>query len=142
MGYEKYKKHTFVYEYDFALDGGAIGSINLRRVQGVNELEAGLVIESFTVSIETTLAGAATPTVTLGNAGAVDGYMADIFALGTAGAIVRSGEVAGSLLWDDTNDHEISYKIDSSANAVPKITIGAQALTAGKLKVAITCGKY
>jgi hypothetical protein len=107
----------------------------------MNALEAGLVIKDILVYFETTLAGTATPTVTLGNAGTPAGYMVDFFGAGTAAAVINSGDRAGALVWDDTNDHSIYYKIDSSANAIPTITIGTQALTAGKFQVYFKCFK-
>ena len=134
MGFQKGKQLDFVYEYDFAVSGGAVSSIDLVN-EGMNALESGLVITDIMVAIETTLAGTATPTITLGNVGDTDGYMIDFFGAGTAGAILNRGDRAGALVWDDTNDHPIYYKIDSAANAVPSITIASQALTAGKFKV-------
>lgn len=134
MGYQKGKELDFVYEYDFAVSGGAVSSINLVN-KGINGLESGLVITDIMVAVETTLAGSATPTITLGNVGDTDGYMIDFYAAGTAGSILNRGDRAGALVWDDTNDHPIYYKIDSSANAAPSITIASQALTAGKFKV-------
>lgn len=134
MGYQKGKELDFHYEYDFSVSGGAVSSISLVN-KGINGLEAGLVITDMHVSVDTTLAGTATPVVTLGNAGDTDGYYVDFFAAGAAGAVLNRGKAAGALLWDDTNDAAIDYKIDSAANAIPKLTIATQALTAGKFQV-------
>ena len=140
MGFQIGKELEFKYEYDFAVSGGAVSEIALIN-QGMNALESGLVIKDILVYFETTLAGTATPTVTLGNAGDPDGYMVDFFGAGTAAAVINSGDRAGALVWDDTNDHAIYYKIDSAANAIPTITIGTQALTAGKFQVYFKCFK-
>lgn len=141
MGYEPFKEHTFVYQYDFAVDGGAISTINLTNM-GVNALEAGLVVEDIQVRVQTALTSAGSATVTLGHAGDTDGYFADIFAIASANAALRPGEVAGALVWDDTNDHQISHRISSAANAVPSVTIGTAALTAGKFQVIFKCRAY
>lgn len=140
MGYQKGKEHNFKYEYDFSVSGGAVSSIALVN-KGINALESGLVILDWTISVETTLAGAATPTITMGNVGSTAGYAANFYASATAGSIIARGYVAGALVWDDTNDHPIYYKIDSSANAIPTITIASQALTAGKFQVYIKAFK-
>lgn len=140
MGYQKGTELEFKYEYDFAVSGGAVSSIALVN-KGMNALEAGLVITDFMISVETLLAGTATPTITMGNVGDTDGYAVDFFAAATAGAIINRGDRAGALVWDDTNDHPIYYKIDSAANAIPTVTIATQALTAGKFQVYFKCFK-
>ena len=140
MGYQKGVEHSFKYEYDFSVSGGAVSSIALVN-KGINALESGLVIKEFLISVETTLTGAATPTITFGNVGDTDGYAVDFYAAATAGSIINVGDRAGALVWDDTNDHNIFYKIDSSANAIPTITIASQALTAGKFQVYIKAFK-
>lgn len=133
MGYPKGKTLDFKYEYDFAISGGAQAAIALVN-KGINALEAGLVITDWYISVETTVVGASA-TVTMGNAGDPDGYCVDIKASMTAGAIINRAAVAGALVWDDTNDHPIYYKIASAADAIPTITIGTANLTAGKFQV-------
>jgi hypothetical protein len=134
MGFQKGKELDFVYEYDFAVSGGAVSSINLVN-EGMNNLESGLIITDFTVVVETALTSGGSPTITLGNVGDTDGYMIDFYAAASAGAVLNRGDRAGALVWDDTNDHPIHYKIDSTANAAPSITVATAALTAGKFKV-------
>lgn len=142
MGYQKFEELEFRYLYDFSVDGGATGAITL-TAQG-NALESGLVVEDIQVYVETAFDDAGdTATVTLGHAGDADGYMADFMtAAETANTIVRVGEQAGALMWDDTNDHLISYRITSSANAIPLITIGTEALTQGKAHFIFKCRRY
>lgn len=134
MGYQKFEPLQFVYEYDFAVSGGAQGNIDLKKVFN-NGLSVDTVITGFTMYVETTLASGGTPTITLGNSADRDGYAVDFYAAAAAGAVIRAGEQAGALLWDDTNDHEINYKPASAAAAVPSITIATADLTAGKFKV-------
>jgi len=142
MGFPKFKELEFVYEYDFAVDGGSTASAKTLRCLNTNAMEAGLVIEELQVYVETAFAGTATPTCTVGIAGTTAGFMADIFALASEDAVIRNGTVAGSLLWDDTNDHEISYVIPDAASAIPLLTIATQALTAGKAKFVFKCKRY
>lgn len=134
MGYEKNKDLEFKYYYDFASDGGAVGNINLSVLPGYNALEAGLVITKLEVSVLTAFDDAGnTATVTVGNEDDRDGYFADIMTLAeTANTAINIGQLAGDLLWDDTNDHRISYRIPDAGAAVPSITIGTEALTQGK----------
>lgn len=141
MTYQKYEELSIVYEYDFAVDGGAISSIALRK-NGVNGLEIGMVIEDIQVYVETAFDGAATPTATLGISGTTAGFLADFFGSASLNAVIRVGEVAGSLVWDDTNDHAISYRIATAGAAAPLLTVASQALTAGKAKFVFKVRKY
>ena len=135
----KNKKMVREYMYDFAKQGGAVSAITLEQLDPNSVLPEGFLVEKVTVLCETPLASGGTPTVTVGPAVDSDGYLADIYALmGVAGAVVRSGEVAGALLWDDTNDHEITYRVGSAANTKDVvIQVGTAALTAGKLRVIV-----
>ena len=120
-----------MFEYDFAVDGGAVSAIPLRAL--VTPLTAGMFITDMYIHVETALASAGSPTATLGNTD-VDGFFADIVALaGSDNAVIRVGEVAGALLWDDTNDHEIEFLVNSADDADFTVTIGTNALTAGKV---------
>jgi hypothetical protein len=134
MGFQKGKDIDFVYEYDFAVSGGAQAEIPLVN-KGFNNLAAGLVIKDFTVVVETALGSSGTPTITLGHTTDPDGYMVDFYGAAGAGAVLNRGDRAGSLVWDDTNDHPIYFKIDTSGNAVPSVTIGTADVTSGKFKV-------
>jgi hypothetical protein len=234
MGFQKYINHQFVYEYDFADSGGAVGNINMSLV-GQNGLASGMVITDWRAYVETALssqttevqkitfsavpttgsfrfdfgsgsasmnydndaagfqvllrlidelatctvtgnftdgfyitmtgttgdqalgtiganslgvtvtvseyvkgAGTGTATVTLGNSADRDGYAVNIKSLATTGAPIVRGNVAGALVWDDTNDNPLHYKIPSSAAAAPSITIGSHDLLSGKLTMVFT----
>lgn len=134
MGYPIGKELEFHYEYDFAVSGGAVGSIALVN-KGMNALESGLVLKDWIISVDTTVTSGGSATVTMGNAGITNGYSVDLFASLAAGALLNVGRQAGSLMWDDTNDVNIFYKISSSANAVPRLQVGTAALTAGKFQI-------
>lgn len=119
------------FDYDFALAGGAIGSIPL--VPNVSALTAGMVITDMFIFIEEPITSAGTPSLTLGNTD-VDGFFADFFALaGVAGKVIRIGEVAGALMYDDTNDHLLAYSV--AADVLLNLAIGTAAVTGGKMQI-------
>lgn len=128
------------YLWDFAVDGGATGALSLQGTTPDGDaMPEGFHVEKVTISVETAVTSGGTPTITVGPTVDSDGYLADVFALvGTAPVVVRSGEVAGALLWDDTNDHEITYRVGSAANTKDVVLqIGTAALTAGKIRVLV-----
>ena len=143
MGFSKYNEIEFIYEYDFAVDGGATGTIALRPLG--NAMLADVVIKDLSVIVETALNDAGdTATVTLGPGGGdVDGYLVDFMTLAESiDTQIRVGEIAGALLWDDTNDHRINYRLSTDVLAVPTLTVATEALTAGKAKFIFTCIRY
>ena len=124
-------KHLARFDYDFALQGGAVGVIDL--VPNIVALAAGMVISDIYVYVESALTSGGSATVTLGNADP-DGFLVNIFALaGSANAVIRSGQVAGALVYDDTNDTQLLYRVGADTDLA--LTIGTAALTAGKLQV-------
>ena len=131
MGFLKGEKMLMKFEYDFAVDGGAIGAIAMRQVAGL-ALEAGLKVVGAYVVEETAITSGGSPTLTIGNTTDADGYFADIIALLAAKAGVMVGEAAGDLIWDDTNDHRIMYGPLVANDLDVNIVIGTAALTAGK----------
>lgn len=139
MGYPMNEEFIVKYEYDFAKDGGAISEIALRP--DVNTLGEGVVVKEVMLVVQTALTSGGTPTVTLGNSTDPDGYLADIWALAQSdNAVINSGAVAGDLIWDDTNDHAIHYRIDDTAdNQDLVLDVGTAALTAGKIDVFLKC---
>src|SRR5690606_7379842 len=115
MTYNKYTDLEVAYSYDFSVQGGAIGSIELLPV--TNALKAGMVIEDIQVYVESALVNAGNgATAILGpKGGDDDGYFVDFMALAeVAGSTLRAGQVAGALVWDNTNDNNLSYKIPSA----------------------------
>lgn len=143
MGYKKYQDIEFVYEYDFDVDGGDVGTIALRPLS--NAMVSGLVVEDVQAYVETAFDDAGnTATVTLGPGGGdADGFFADIMTLAeTVDTFIRVGEVAGALLWDDTNDHRDGHVLADAAEAVPTLTVGTEALTQGKAKFIFKCRRF
>lgn len=136
MGYKKGERIRKEFTWSFSVDGGSVGTITLGADDfGGDTFPEGFVVEKVGADVLTAVTSGGTPTVTLGNTGDPDGYMADIWAEIQAVGAVRSGEVAGALVWDDTNDHEIDYYINSTANNQNLVmVIGTAALTAGKIR--------
>jgi len=139
MGIPKGKELKMRYSYDFTRDGGAISEIALTKEGSGSGLQEGFVITDMTVYMETELTSAGTPTLTLGNSTDPDGYFADFFGAVGDDVILNRGDRAGALIWDDTNDHPIHYRIDgTAANQDLVMDVGTAAVTAGKLLVTIT----
>ena len=137
MTLQKGEEQVLRYSYDFATNGGAVSAITL--VAPVVPLEEGMIVRGISVYTEAALTSGGTPTITFGNTTDVDGYLADTWALSTVvNTVVNEGEVAGALLWDDTNDHRLEYYIDgTAANQNLIMTIGTAAITAGQLSVMV-----
>ena len=106
MSFLKGEKKLLKYSYDFAVDGGAVSTIELFQDAG-NALIAGVKVVGMYVVVETAVASAGSPTLTIGNTTAAAGYAADCYAFLDLG--FQNGEVAASLIYDDTNDHPIMY---------------------------------
>lgn len=139
MGYPRNEEFFVKYDYDFAKQGGAVSTISLTA--DVNGLEENVIVKDMFVIAKTALTSGGSATVTIGNTTDKDGYMADIFSLvGTDNAVVNAGAVSGALLWDDTNDHAIHYRINgTAANQDLVMDVGTAALTAGKLEIYLRC---
>lgn len=138
MGLIKNDPQILKYTYDFAKDGGAVGAITLGAdILGVEE---DFIIQGISVFTEVAVTSGGSPSVTLGNTSDPDGYFADMIAAGIAsvGGVINEGALAGALIWDDTNDHNIEFRITSAADTQDLLlTVGTAALTAGKLVIAI-----
>lgn len=127
------------YVYDFSVDGGATGNLTLKAIDpNGNPLPEGFIVSKCSAYVETALA----PTggeVTFGTTTDPNGFLDNIRASYNAqNSIVRSGEVAGALVWDDSNDHEIDYRVPSTAaDQAVVMDIGTNALTAGKIRFVV-----
>jgi hypothetical protein len=123
--------------YDFSVDGAISGAFQLRPCDpNGNPLPAGFIVRNAGAKVEEAITPSASRTMTFGTETDPDGFLADIIAAyNAAGSVVRSGEVAGALLWDDTNDHEIDHLIGATT-ALQNIfaEIGTGVLTGGKVR--------
>lgn len=132
MSYLKGEKMLFKYTYDFAKQGGAIGTVPLPEVAG-NKLDSNCRIVNAYAIVETPLASGGVPTITFGPSSVLDGYFVDCWpVLSGPDQAIGTGERDGALIWDTGNDTPRIYKPLTEANDAIMV-IGANALTAGKL---------
>lgn len=121
-GLENPKKVAYC-EYDFTLDGGAVGDITLRG----NVLPAGVLITGGWIDVITALTSGGSATAALKSVAAGDLLPATGKATFEAGARIGLGPlVNGGLLVGPTTTY-----------TPIKLTVAAAALTAGKLQVAV-----
>jgi len=127
--------HVQEYIYDFAADGGAQGAIDLSAKAGFAPLPQGAIVTKVGLKVLTAVVGTSS-TVAVGVTTDADGFMAAIAEATLVDEYVTlSGAQAGALLWDDTNDHDIPFLVNSANDADVSITIGTADLTAGKLAI-------
>lgn len=124
----KYKANQYVFsggadhieiEYDFAADGGATGSLDLMQVK-----EA-CVVESAYLKVKTAGTSGGSATVQVGVSGGA-GIVGN-----TAVASLSLGAVIAGL----TN-------VKLAADAIPQLTIGTAALTAGKFVLVLKLSQF
>jgi hypothetical protein len=136
MGYPLNKKIELCYEYDFAVDGGAIGDIVLRNA-AVNGLKAGLTITKAYVVVETALVSGS-GTATIGDGTDADGFFVDLVAT-TAGSYSSMSDLGGDLLRLSATDVESELAVKLAADINPELVIAVGAVTAGKFKLVFEC---
>ena len=126
------------YLYDFSVDGGATGAIDLSGKAGYPTLPEGAVVQRVFAIVETAVVGTSS-TLAWGNTTDPDGYhVAVAEASLTANSIHNHQDATAALLYDDTNDHEIYYRVSSTAgNQDFSCTIGTANLTAGKVRFVV-----
>lgn len=122
LGLEPAKRVAY-YEYDFAIDGGAVGDITLRGPG----LPDDAIVDTGKVQVKTAVTSGGSATVAVKLLSAADLLAATAKASLTANAIfdvVPAGTAATALR-------------TTSAGLKPAITVAVAALTAGKLIVAL-----
>lgn len=131
MSYENKTMQTVTYEYDFAVDGGDVGAIDLRP-QVANLLEAGLVVTECVLDIETALVSGS-GSATIGDDDDADGFFVDLVA--ATGVQSSFGALGGA--YQRNSDTSVETKILKKvlADKPVLLTIGTGALTAGKFKL-------
>lgn len=118
MGALRNEKQLLRFEYDFAVNGGAVGAIAL--TPDITQLKAGMIVTDIIVHAETALVSGGSATVTFGDGSDVDAFLADSFgALDALNDIVRAENL----------------KVLMAGTPVLTMTVGVAALTAGKLEV-------
>lgn len=117
------QRFSLTVEYDFAVDGGAVGDINLGEY-----LPDNAVVESGSIDVVTTLTSSgdnATVAVTAESAG-------DIVAAVAIDDVSNPWDAGGQ---DIIPDGTGSNAVKTTAERQLKITVGVEALTAGKMTI-------
>lgn len=129
------KSHFQKYTWDFAVDGGAVSTIELSNNANKADLPVGAIVKNVTAVIKTALASpAGASTISWGNGDAVDNYSGTVATTAMAlNTVINGYDYAASALWDDSNDHPIYVYVDDATTGSFNITIGTAAMTAGKI---------
>jgi hypothetical protein len=143
MSFETNVPQVISYQYDFAVDGGAISSINLRP-NAVNKLKTGLVITDVVIHIQTEVASA-TGTAKIGTASNDDGFFKNIVATPVGSYSAKNNTLGGDAMVSTvTADAGMASVVaiakELVANAAaPILKIETGAVTAGKFKIDFHC---
>lgn len=118
---------TLQAEYDFAVDGGAVGTITLRQSGSnlPNQIPTGAVIVGGYIEVLTTCTSGGAATIGVNSEAA-----GDIKAAATGFATYAAGIVPIVPSWGTS-------AVKTTANRSLAITIAAAALTAGKFRVVV-----
>lgn len=112
--------------YDYAIDGGAVGAIDLFS------LPANTIVHDAWYEVETALGSGGLATVEVGvTGGDTDGYFTQSAFSALTLDKVSSDYEKGALLFDTTEDSSLRYKV-STAETIA-LLIGTAALNAGKV---------
>lgn len=112
------------YVYDFAVDGGAVGAIELQGKQGKNALPEGAIVKGVYAKVLTQVTSAGSLTMSWGDGTDVDGYS------GTAKAVAAL--VAGAA-FDGKADSGALFPDVVGASGKFAIQIAVAVATAGKM---------
>ena len=134
MSYEINVPQIISYEYDFAVDGGAVSTIDL-RAHAVNKLRAGLVVTRAVLTVETVLTSGGSATAVVGTSVDPDGFFLTMKDA-AVGSYDGDSSKGGALLDVTVMPYVVS---STAATALPQLVIGTAALTAGKFKVDFHC---
>jgi hypothetical protein len=119
-------------EYDFAVDGGAVGTITLRAApsdSNGNDIPSGSIIMGGYIEVDTVLTSGGAATVAVNSEGAGD--LATAALLNAAPWSTATGRKA------ITPVMTVGTSVKTTARRNLAITIAAAALTAGKFRVVV-----
>jgi hypothetical protein len=133
-GFKNAGVHVQQYLYDYAVDGGVYTSaFTLSSKAGYAPLPIGAIVKKVTAKVITAVSGSSS-TVKWGNATTADAYAPAIAeATLVADYVTDEAKAKGTALWDDTNDNNLPYLIDTANKAKFVMTVGTASLTAGKI---------
>ncbi len=133
-GLGNYGMQVQEYLYDFSVDGGTAGAIDLSAKDGYHVLPQNAIVIEVYARVITAVAGTSS-TLAWGNTTDADGYSGTAIAEAslTADSLHLGAGNGAALLWDDTNDHYTGFLVNSANDADFSCTIGVANLTAGKV---------
>ena len=112
--------HVQEYEYDFAVDGGAISAIDLSAKVGAKVLPQGAFVKAVHYSVENAIVGSSS-TFAVGNT--------------TSATTYEAATAEATLIADYAIDTGTTpFMVNSAGDADFLVTIAVGALTAGKVK--------
>jgi len=134
MSFRNDGMHVQEYVYDFAVDGGTDDTkIDLSAKAGYSPLPSGAVVKQVSLKVITAVVGSSS-TVIVGNTTDPNGFMEAIAEATLIDEYVTMGGAqAGALIWDDTNDHQVPFLVNSDNDGDFQMLIGTADLTAGKI---------
>jgi hypothetical protein len=135
MSVIKNKLHVAEYIYDFSVDGGATGEINLHEKAGKAVVPVGAVIKGVAYKVVDAITSAGAATVAFGNGDDKDGYSGAAIGKATlvANYVGNGGENDAALLYDTTDYYPKYVCVVNAADGQFILTVGTAALTAGKI---------
>lgn len=124
-GYGRGSKQAIRYDYDFAVDGGAVGAIPLRGQQAI---PSGAIITEALLNVATALTGGtATDTIQLDSEAAAD---------------LQAAAARNAAPWATTGAKRVTLTaaaapVKTTAARTPALTVNATAITAGKFSLIV-----
>ena len=117
--------NTYSYTYDFAVQGGAVGAIELDGPP----ITAPCDIHNGYVKVTTTVTSGGSATLAFGTSASAATNLETATAIGTIGTVGKKALAV---------DGALANSITLSATGQPVMTVGTAALTAGKLELILT----
>jgi hypothetical protein len=112
--------------YDFSVDGGAVGVLDLFSIPANN------IVHDFWAEIEEAPTSGGSATLEVGiTGGDTDGYLAQVAYTALTLDLVTGDVNKGALLFDTTEDSNLRHKV--TASSMVALKIGTAALLTGKI---------
>lgn len=125
------------YEYDFSKHGGVVNT-DIELSDANSRLPVGAIVVDCHIVVVAAVVGTSS-TLGFGNATTNVGYIpATAEATLAQNYVGSAAKNKGTLLWDDTNDNLLPYRVADADKSKVIARIGTANLTAGKVKVMIS----
>lgn len=130
------------YTYDFDVDGGALGVIDLSAKAGKSPLPVGAIVTDVTLVAQTAVTSGGSARLYVQYSDAVN--QGEWYNFGTPALLVADAALgpetsgADTVIYDQANDHRDAFKVKTAAEGKVQVDIAVAALTAGKVDILIT----